>query len=93
MLEEWPDSDRLPGLGYNAASRHCAVYADMPVGTIVVDYESTLYKGAKSRAKVTIGLVTHAGKISWLEHRTLRKRPVYEVVMPNGSKLEIERRA
>jgi hypothetical protein len=94
--EEWPDCDRLPARGISAAERRCTVYCDVPVGTIVVDFERQVYKGSRGKCKVSIGVAiahpdTGKGHIEWYEHRTLRSRPVYEVKLP-GRTIEIERR-
>lgn len=89
--EEWPECDRLPSID---RARSCSVDCDVPIGTIVVDYDSTLYRGAKSKAKVTIGIVTgsYTKKIVWLEHRSLRSVAAYEIETPNRGKIRIARR-
>ena len=91
----WPDQ-RLPAFGgTNASSRRATCTEQIPIGSVVIDYEQQVYKGKKGRAKVTIGvLCEHAGKgkIVWVDHKTLRSRPVYEVDLL-GRKIEIPRRA
>lgn len=93
---EWPDSERLPRRGSLAGDRRCSVYCEVPPGTIVVDFERQIYKGQGGKCKVTIGVAyrdpSGKGKIEWCEHRTLRSRPVYEVTLPDGRKIEVERR-
>jgi hypothetical protein len=94
--EDWPDSDRLPARGIRAAERRCSVYCDVPVGTIVVDFERQVYKGSRGKCKVSIGVAiahpdTGKGHIVWYDHRTLRSRPVYECKLP-GRTIEVERR-
>jgi hypothetical protein len=93
--DEWPDAERLPPAGFRAAERRAKAWCDVPIGTIVVDFERAVYKGRRGKCKVTIGLVCKgedAGVIEWLDHRTLRARPVYEVTLPDGAKLDIQRR-
>jgi hypothetical protein len=92
---EWPDSDRLTAPGHLAADRRCTVHCEVPVGTLVLDYERQVFRGRRGRCSVTIGLVAARdgkGVIHWLKHRTLRKRPVYEVTMPDGSTVDVPRR-
>jgi hypothetical protein len=95
--EEWPDCDRLPAAGIRASERRSSVSCDVPVGTIVVNFERQVYKNQRGKCKVTVGIViahpdTGKGHIVWCEHRTLRSRPVYEVTLPNGFKIDVERR-
>jgi hypothetical protein len=92
---EWPDADRLPAPGSSASSRRCTVRCVVPVGTIVVDYERQVHKGHRGRCTVAIGLATARDgddRIEWLEYRMLRKRPVYEATLPDGSKADVPRR-
>jgi hypothetical protein len=96
--EVWPDAERLPRRGMLAGDRRCCVYCDVPVGTIVVDFERYVSRFQGGKCKVTIGIVIanidnpSKADIVWCEHRTLRSRPVYQVTLPNGSKIEIARR-
>jgi hypothetical protein len=94
--EQWPDSDRLPPAGFRAADRRCTVYAEVPIGTLIADYEREVYRGRRGRCTYTPGLVCRtpdgSAHIEWLEHRTLRARPVYEVALPDGSTVDVGRR-
>lgn len=94
--EVWPDAERLPARGIRASDRRAMVYCDVPIGTIVVDYERQVYRGSRGKCSVTIGIVCREsdghGKIEWCEHRTLRRRPVYEVRLPDGTMLDVARR-
>jgi hypothetical protein len=93
---EWPDSDRLPACDGLAGTRRASVSCEVPIGTVVVDYERQVYKGKRGRCSVTIGIAyadaDGDGKVHWIQHRTLRSKPVYEVTLPYGLKIEIERR-
>jgi hypothetical protein len=95
--EVWPDCERLPRLGGNRASdRRCSKRADVPVGTLVVDFESSVNRYHSSRATVHIGIVCRLpdgkSEIVWLEHRSLKSRPVYEVRTPARGAFNIARR-
>lgn len=37
---EWPDVERLPGRGIRASERRCTVSCEVPVGTLVQDFET-----------------------------------------------------
>lgn len=95
VSSEWASDERLPRLGGALASeRRATVYGDFPVGALVLDYESSVSHYRAGRAKLRIGLATKRpsdGKlgIEWLEYRTLRSRPVFEVALPDGEKVEI----
>jgi hypothetical protein len=93
---EWPDSERLPACDGRAGTRRASVRCEVPIGTIVVDFERQVYKGKRGRCSVTIGIAyadaDGDGKVHWIQHRTLRSKPVYEVTLPYGLKIEIERR-
>jgi len=93
---EWPDCERLPALDFRANSRNAAVFAEVPIGTLVADYESALYKGAKSKAKVRFAIVIpgkdSADRLYWLDSKRLRSRPVYVITLPDGETCECEAR-
>lgn len=94
---EWPDAERLPPLGVRAAERRATAYCDVPVGTLVADFERQRFRGRGGRCTVTFALVgrnpeTGKAVMHWLDHRTLRKRPVYEVALPDGGKTTWARR-
>jgi hypothetical protein len=92
---EWPDGDRLPARGCSAHDRRATCYTDIPEGTLVIDFDRSVYKGSKGKCSVKYGLAGFDcnGKpsIHWLDHRTLRVRPVHEVTLPDGQKIEIPR--
>jgi hypothetical protein len=94
--EVWPDGDRLPRLDGRAGTRRATVYTEVPLGTLVVDYERERYRGAGGKCKVTIGLVYRGengkGEIEWLKHRVLRSHPLYEVTLPDGALAQVARR-
>lgn len=88
---EWPESERLPAFGIRASERHCAVTADVPIGTIVVDYDRSVYRGKRGQCKVSFGLFTRQGLVE-LKHKTLRSRPAYLVEIDIGLTIEVARR-
>lgn len=92
---QWGD-ERLCAAGIRAAERRASVGQEVPVGTLVLDYERQRYKFQKGKCAFVCGIVGRnaegKAKIYWLEHRTLRKRPVYEVTLPDGNTIDIERR-
>lgn len=57
--------------------------------------EREVYKGKRGKCSVSYGVLTadEAGKARVVpcEHRTLRTRPVHEVTLPNGIKIEVPR--
>lgn len=96
VATEWPDADRLPGRGIRSADRHCSVDCEVPVGTLVQTFSRDVYRGSKGKCSVRFGIVYRradgAGRIFRLAHRTLRKRPVYEVTLPTGELAYVARR-
>ncbi|MFA4972166.1 MAG: hypothetical protein WC683_06105, partial [bacterium] len=87
----WPDADRLPAQGGSrSAERRCTTYCEVPPGTIVITYSRK-----RGRCSFEAGVVYRSpgdpdvGKVFPCEHRTLRSRPVYEVTLPNGVKVEV----
>lgn len=96
--EEWPDSGRLPRCDGRAATRRAVEYAEVPIGTLIVDYSREVYRGRRGRCSVRFGVAvrrspdSNVGAIVWCEHRTLRSRPVWEVSLPGGSKTDVDRR-
>jgi len=92
---EWPDSDRLPRCDGRADTRRATVRADVPIGTIVQQFERDVHRGKRGRCSRSYGIVTqaHDGRtlIAWLGHRTLRKRRVDEVDGGPLGKIEIAR--
>lgn len=89
----WPD-DWLPAL--ESSTYQEVVYQEVPVGTLVIQYERDRYRGRGGKCKMTAGLVGRTaegkGKIHWLERKILRSRPVYEVQLPDGSTVDVHRR-
>jgi hypothetical protein len=96
--DEWPDCDRLPAPGIRASERRCTEYCEVPIGTLVTTYERSVYRGRRGRCSISFGVAVPgapgagAGALVDCSHRTLRSRPVYEVTLPDGSKVEIARR-
>jgi len=93
----WPDGDRLPALGVRASERHASVSTSVPVGTIVAQFDRTRFQGRGGKCRVTFALVGPADeagrtRLFWLEHRTLRSRPVYEIALPDGTTTTWKRR-
>lgn len=68
----------------------------MPIGSLVQELASDVSGGRKSKAEVLFALATRTAKggakLEWLNHRVLRKRPVYEIELPGGHKTEWPRR-
>jgi hypothetical protein len=69
---------------------------EIPIGTIIIDFERQVYRYNRGKCKVVIGIAyldpeTGKGDIAWCNHRTLRLKPVYEVELPDGSKVEVAR--
>ena len=96
VTTEWPDAERLPARGFRAAERRATRYAEVPVGTLVQTFARDVWRGGRGRCSVGFGVVTvrdGAAHVVDCEHRTLRKRPVYEVHLPTGEVAFIERRA
>lgn len=93
---EWPDAPRLAARGIRASERRDSTRCDVPIGTIVQTFERSVYKFSRGRCSVSFALVTLGaeGKAELIDlpHRTLRARPVYEVTLPDGSKLDVPRR-
>lgn len=97
LTPEWPDGERLCARGIRAHERRATVYAEAPAGTLVVDFERSVYKGSKGKCQVRFAILTanpETGKaeLVWLDHRTLRSRPVYEITLPDGRKVFVPRR-
>lgn len=92
LRPQWAEGGRLPALGIRAAERRASVREDVPIGSLLVDYESTIYKGNKSKAKVRIALVVGGDEpCEWLDHRTLRSVEAWEVTVPDGTKRKVYR--
>lgn len=92
---QWPDCDRLPERGMRASERRATVHMEIPEGTLVVSFERNVYHGSRGRCSVSFALaVLEDGKsiLFDLKHKTLRSRPYYEVSLPNGRKIFVERR-
>jgi hypothetical protein len=97
---EWPDADRLPAKGgCRASERRATAHCDVPVGTIVVTYDRAVYRGQRGRCSMSFGVAVPrepgaaTGTLVDCPHRTLRSRPVYEVTLPDGSKIDCPRNA
>jgi hypothetical protein len=93
---EWPDGDRLPAQGgTRAAERRATAYAEAPIGTIVITFEREVYQGKRGKCSVSYGVLsadeTGEAVVVPCDHRTLRTRPVHEVTLPNGLKIEVPR--
>jgi hypothetical protein len=96
--DEWPDCDRLPASGFRASERRASTECLVPVGTLVISFERSVYRGQRGRCSVSFSVVvpkapgSSLGTLVECEHRTLRSRPVYEITLPNGQKTEVSRR-
>lgn len=93
----WPDSDRLPAQGgFRASERRATVHCSVPVGTLVTTYYRDVFRGRRGRCSVEFGIAIAlpdgTAKVVGCPHRTLRSRPVYEVALPDGSKVDVPRR-
>jgi hypothetical protein len=93
----WPDCERLPASGIRAIERRCATYCEVPEGTLVTTYTRAVFHGSRGRCSVEFSIAyrdpTDGTTALWtIEHRTLRSRPVYELTMLDGTKLEVPRR-
>lgn len=92
---EWPDCDRLPRRGELAGNRRSTVYCSLPIGTLVIDFERRISRYQGGKCDVKFALVHQAEKgdsaLEWLSHRALRARHVWEVTLPDGSKIEVPR--
>lgn len=93
--DEWPDCDRLPAIGIRAADRRCSERCDVPVGTLVTTFERAVYHGRRGKCSVEFHLVgadeKGAAVMIPCTHRSLRSRPVYEISLPDGTKIEVTR--
>ena len=90
-------SQRLPASGSSAHQRRASVAEEFPIGTVVIDYESRVFKFSKSQAKCRAGRLVRGvdgkGTIVWFEApKILRSRPVYQFTLEDGSILEVQKR-
>lgn len=92
-------SSRLPRSGSSAAERRASVSEEFPAGTLVVDYESSVYRFSKSQAKVRLARLVPKtlggaqGALIWFAPpKILRSRPVYQFTLEDGAVLEIAKR-
>jgi hypothetical protein len=94
----WPDTDeRMPPVGPSAHNRRATTYCRIPSGTIVLEWSRTYYKGKRGKSSFRAGVIipktadSKEASVLWLEHRTLRSRPVWEVSLPNGKTFDVSR--
>lgn len=94
----WPDSERLPPIGIRAAERRCSENCEVPLGTIVQDFERDVYRGRRGKCKRTYGIVCRSSRrpdramIAWVSHRVLRSRPADEADFGPLGKIGVARR-
>lgn len=94
-LNVWVACARLPALGgVSVSSRKCATTAEVPVGSLILNYETPVERYGKSQATLTVGLVARqqdgAADIVWLQAKRLRSRAALVVTLPDGATLELE---
>jgi hypothetical protein len=87
--DQWPDSARLPALGASASARRCTEFAQVPVGSLVTEFERRICTASFA----LVGLNADGkGYMVECEHKVLRSRPVYVVTLPDGTMVEVPRR-
>lgn len=89
---QWPDADRLPRLGgVTAGDRRCSVSTTAPIGTLVLDYESSVRSYRASKADLRIAIVCErsgggdVADLAWCEHKIKRSTGELVVELPDGS--------
>lgn len=81
---EWPDADRLPTLGGTySGDRKCKSYALLPVGTLLISFESSVSKYRAGKSDLAVMIVSEGvdGKTELLplEHKRLRSKPALKI--------------
>ena len=90
----WPDGPKLPKYMADHPPHNKTCYMIVPVGTIVIEQESRIYKRQRKDSIIRVGIAYHkdgGGHIEWLDHRFIKSRKVYRVTLPNNQVIDIER--